>query len=759
MTDAVHNYPRTNKMYSRDFESGVSAWAAGANTTIAQSSTIALSGTYSLRMTATAAGTVSVKTSTRAANLGLYGPGYVLLAPLGLSATKSGLTASVKIEWFDAATAGNSLGSTTSSSYAISSAVGFNGQYPALYVTRATGATHAEVTVTVSGLAAGGMVYLDEPYLGDKPEILDNLLPYSASSFEIGVTDWTVTNATPSRVAEEMAVDTGEYLMSLSATASGAVTARSPAVAVTAGTEYVTTALVKSATGVPCSWSVEWYDGASALISTLTNSFTVPVSGSTPTYVVAGGTAPAGAATARVLMTATASGAGHVVKVDHVALKVLANTAGNLLTANDYTSDVGMPPWVSNGAALSWHIDTTKTNVAKTAIDTSSAGLITLELDRLVPVTVGSYYDFAADFSHSNPSGPSTLQARVIPAWYGPDGNPLAYSSNSLFEVDTAQTYRESASVGTEAKCPEGATHAKLSLEIDCRVLDRPQTLLVDEAIIRLDPVPETSIDVDDDRGVVRLSFYIEGTGWAYTVERMDQDGSASPVRTYSGDSTNIPCPDPASQVFFEDYEAPLGTEIWYRAVVRDSLGNIQYNRITDTVTSPVLPSGDYVWLKNPGLPAVNSQIILESPPQWSRSANSTAHRIVGRRNPVVVSDVRGGRSTTVSALVFDRKVNETLDKLLDSGSPALIQAMPGLGLSGNVYVTIGDVDSDYLSSSAREDGWRWIADITETDRPTGGIQGSALRTWTDVQTTYATWDDMFAAHSDWTGVLIDDPS
>ena len=118
----------------------------------------------------------------------------------------------------------------------------------------------------------------------------------------------------------------------------------------------------------------------------------------------------------------------------------------------------------------------------------------------------------------------------------------------------------------------------------------------------------------------------------------------------------------------------------------------------------------------------------------------------------------RGGRTTTVSALVFDRKVHETLDKLLDSGSPALIQAMPGLGLSGNTYVTIGDVEAEYLSSDAREDGWRWIADITETDRPTGGIQGSATRTWTDVSTDFATWDDMFAAYSDWTGVLIDDP-
>ncbi|KPC58684.1 hypothetical protein ADL35_49285, partial [Streptomyces sp. NRRL WC-3753] len=107
-----------------------------------------------------------------------------------------------------------------------------------------------------------------------------------------------------------------------------------------------------------------------------------------------------------------------------------------------------------------------------------------------------------------------------------------------------------------------------------------------------------------------------------------------------------------------------------------------------------------------------------------------------------------------LTLLVWDEGSNVTFDALLDTGLPALIQAMPGYGIDGNLYLSIGQVEVESVTNAANIPGWRWTLSVTEIDRPEGGLQGSSAGTWQDVNDTFATWNDVLTDKDRWADVL-----
>ena len=757
-------YQAANLLSANDagFETSVAGWAAGSNTTLTRQTTTALAGTASMRMVATAAGSVSATLSTRVAVTA--GTEYTAYVPVGLATTTAGLTVTVSVAWYSAPSGGSAISTSTSPALSLSSSVGWSAQRCVLVAAAPVGATYGQLSVTVSGLATSGAVYVDGVYVAASDRRAGNLLSYNAQSVEMSVSPWTVTGATATRGAAILLAGnaSGEYTITANATAAGPVVLTSPTVPVTPGIEYAGYTHIYSTASAPCLVSLQWLDAASALISADTTSWNVAATGPGLIRGTAVGTAPVGAVTARLVITVTANAAGHIIYADEAFIGIAPNAAGNYLKYNDYSAEATPPPWSADNATIEWRTDglASAEGFGYLRYTPTAADVFTLSLNRLVSVVPGNWYEVSARFMLRNATGSSTVSmaARLRPVWCDVTGNTIATSSTESFTPVTRSTAGTSGvQYGYAYECPANATKMRVEIDVDHRLMDAQPYYDVD-TVSAVDYTPNYSAVVSDVTGSIRVQFNASATTpTTYSVSRIDADGSEHPVRSYEGfldRVTFISYP-----VIVTDYEAPLDTDVTYRIKAYNAAGDLVRLSPTGTIHSPVLPSGDYVWLKNPGLPAVNSTVILESPPSWSRPANAAEHRIVGARNPVVVNDVRGGRTTTVSALVFDRKIHETLDKLLDPGSPALIQAMPGLGLSGNVYVSIGDADSEYLSSSAREDGWRWVAKITEIDRPTGGMQGSPDRTWQTISADFATWDDLFTAHSDWIGVLIDDPS
>jgi hypothetical protein len=187
----------------------------------------------------------------------------------------------------------------------------------------------------------------------------------------------------------------------------------------------------------------------------------------------------------------------------------------------------------------------------------------------------------------------------------------------------------------------------------------------------------------------------------------------------------------------------------WYKAD-----GSRASRLFTQAIAAPVLEDPDYVWFKSPGIPALNTTLMMEAPIKWSREARQALYQIVGRRNPIAITDARPGRKASLSLLVWDEASNALFDSLLDTGLTALIQAMPGYGVNGNLYLSIGAVDVESVTNAANIPGWRWTLEVSVVDRPSGGLQGSASGTWQTVSDHNVDWADVFNKNEVWSDVL-----
>lgn|SRR5215217_1325228 len=168
--------------------------------------------------------------------------------------------------------------------------------------------------------------------------------------------------------------------------------------------------------------------------------------------------------------------------------------------------------------------------------------------------------------------------------------------------------------------------------------------------------------------------------------------------------------------------------------------------RDTQTIT-PVLTG---VWIKNPSRPSLNIQVDVNDVSAITRSARTEVFDIIGRTNPVVVSDVQSSRSLT---LVFTTKTlaeYRDMDARLATGQPIFVQA-PGLDEQvPTMYAVIRDIT---VSKNSMFTEWRqFTLPLVEVAAPGVTIAGDTIL-WLDVVATYATWADVVTAKSSWSNL------
>lgn len=600
--------------------------------------------------------------------------------------------------------------------------------------------------------------------------IANNLLADNVSSVETDASGWVAAGGTITWEARSIRYPddpaTGNHCLAcLTSTAGTEMTVTTVSrVAVAEGEEYAAymwaSLPVQDGTVVPMGISVRWFDGAGALISESTrdenyvsNGYSQRLTMVTP--------APASAATAEVQLRVTLPDTTTPAYLDGVYLGPVPNDANNLLTYEEYSLETGLATWEATGGTVERDWDTVY--LGGTGFGDGSwyakvlpgSDLVTAELGRLVPVTAGQFYSLNALILASDAGGVPTITARTDLEWFNASGESLGFSLTDRFSEADATGALAAMFVSHQARAPEGASLARPQVVISHPAGSTADYYLLDQVVLE-ESAPLYELTTNNGAGMVQVEvFYTPpwGTVGTFTLQRMESDGSAHPVRGYVGDLVEVPFTQ--SPLVVEDYEAPMGDRVWYRALWTDVDGDTG-SLYTDLVDSPVLPDSDHVWLKSPGLPALNRKVVLAEAPSWSRQSRSTAYPVVGRRNPVNVSEVRGGRTGSLSLLVLDWDTNYGLDKLLDNGLPALIQAMPGNGLDGNLYLSLGDSEVTQVSGRPDLPGWRWGLGVVEIDRPSGGLQGSATATWQTVLDAYATWDDVFSTMEDWASVLTE---
>lgn len=377
-----------------------------------------------------------------------------------------------------------------------------------------------------------------------------------------------------------------------------------------------------------------------------------------------------------------------------------------------------------------------------------------ISVTELFPVEPGERYQarvWGWLDSGNDPNAVMHFRARVD--WYDDGGSLIQRGDSGTYATFGGEGGWEGLGITRSGTCPAGATQGQMVVDL----LQESTTAVeyhLDEFEAHHIPLGY-EYRVDNDRGMVSLAVSRtppdEPPEGVFSLLRVDESGSETPVRGYGSDLLRAEIEDFTGTVYAEDYEAPLGQRIWYRAIWEGTYGRAEIQ--TPVFEGPTLPDGNLAWLKSPGQPALNTVIMMAEPISWSRASRSAQYDIVGRTNPVVISARRAGKVGNLSAYSWDERQYEELDALLDSGLPVLLQAMPGHGQPGNRYLDVGDTTAEVLAG-ARDHLWRWSADVTVIDRPAGGIEGSAARTWADVLDEYMQWDDV-RAETDWRTILV----
>lgn len=765
------------------FESGAVTWTATTNTTAPTSvTTYALEGTHSMQVKATAAGTTAVTSPREPVTTGSL---YFLWVPFRSVAGSASRAITATISWYNVASGGTALSTSAVTSPTITAAaldwatVANLKYYPTLYATAPSGATYAEVKLSVSNMAANELIYFDAiTFLLADPVSPGNLLTPQESYYEADLSAWAFTGSptttrTPGLISSRTTV--GQYSGALSVTSAATVTKTSVrAVPVTAGTEYVYRESVAQFSAAPITPSIAWYNAASALVSTSTGPTTTPVVGKARGAVVVA-TAPAGAVTAKPSMSIAAP-AGYSLAFDDAEFMPTsaATWPGNLLPYADSSFETTVPT-ADYTLTSGWMMGATpaphfwfrfyEEGYFYAPITPASVGTTTRVMcSTAVSVTPGTAYSFGSTLVTlvNTPNAVASTMHRPVVVWLDASHTPLADEVPDSFATLTTTP---SATVPIQDRgpywsvrvAPESAAFAQVGHEI--QHLDSNITSYgLDNVHIGPGDL-EYTLSTDDSNGKLDLGIYYDPNDEArgavsWSVQRFSTTtGDASTVRHETGDLSHTPWT--ASPVLIEDYEAPIGDSYWYMATWYDASGTVVDRLYTITCPGPCIADESYVWLKNPGVPGTNTQVMMAAPPTWARAARQTLTDVVGRRNPIPVFDVRGTRTADFTVYAWTADEADQVDALLDPGSCLLVQAAPGYGLPGNLYVSVGDAQRDPISDDARDEGWTYSLSVTEVDRPVGGLRGTAGRTWQDILDNYATWYDVFQDYPDWQAVLL----
>lgn len=587
-----------------------------------------------------------------------------------------------------------------------------------------------------------------------------NLLDENTESFETSLAGWVFSGATADRLSGTVVPGyPGFFCRTTSADTDDAVLTTASAVPVVAGTEYLAYGHGMTVSrAVTVTAEIVWLDASDDELGSVLHSESFGGTGTVGRRVCAIGVAPAGAVTAHIRFAATSDATGSLTYWDIMFLGEAPNPPENLLSYGPYGFEAGVSGWAASGATLSTAPPPYAGGEGFWAghVTPDGPGDIWITQGTPTPVVAGEWYEVSFDAGILADSDPNRiLTTSTGMRWLDTDELPIAETfpawstvTGEDFPTWVIQTTYD------PYQAPAGAAYGVPMLGIRHSAGNNVTEYHIDAVRVREVP-PAYEVDVLNDLGMVRITIHqpddLDPDLETLTVERVEPDGRRYPVRGQGGDWTNRPIPS-TSIVVIEDYEAPLAARVWYRIEYRGPGGAWRYLP-TPVVLGPTLPDSRYVWVKSPGLPARNRvAMVADGLIGWSRASRSAHHQIVGRRNPVVVSDIRPGRTGEIALFAWTFAESASLDALLDPELPLLIQAMPGKGLRGNTYVSVDAVTESPLTDT--EDAWRWTWALTEVDRPLGGIQGTAGRTWQALLDDYGSWDEVWQAYPTWAAVL-----
>lgn len=252
-------------------------------------------------------------------------------------------------------------------------------------------------------------------------------------------------------------------------------------------------------------------------------------------------------------------------------------------------------------------------------------------------------------------------------------------------------------------------------------------------------------------------------------VVRIDQSGHYSEAAVRDIDMVE-PTGDTMSVT---DYEAPLNTALTYRAEVYD-LSDLETPVATDTSdqVGTHVPLGFAVItdVSDPDARVAGGIIDLST---WSyRGKVLGSFDVLGRRNPVLITDVLGGRTGTIVAtnlnlfeIDFDglgpypayEAVDAQWSSIFNSGSTLLFRSDWTASAFDDCYFKVQGLEVARLTRILGTEVVpirQYTIDFVEVDRPITRAVNLELATWQTILANNADWQEVLDDHDSWLSVL-----
>lgn len=626
------------------------------------------------------------------------------------------------------------------------------------------GAVRARVVLSsLTPASAGVLHYFENVYLGAPLRLPGNMLSFNAEAGgELDLSAWAVeTNCTLSRVVPITTWGptfyyAGGHQVQLSVTANGNASALcAERVPVTVGSEYAACAYLQPPTsGSSCWVELRFYDAAGSQLAASRGTLAAPGTGWYRQWC--SGIAPAGAVTAGLAVGISSGSAAQVMRSEGAVIapvKAAADTSlrtGNVLPMQDWDFEQGVGAWtVSSGVATiarSSPWGTTGGYDSYSLAVSSSTATASVLRSGIYPVGDAAGQGWRFETVLKTNTGTWTYQLRV--RWFDASAAFIDATGTTPAALATTNWWV----ISGDFVAPAGAVSAQLELALTAGTA--PSSLFMDRPAL-FQTVPLNTAEALDAAAAIRVTLLELPPGALMTLWRVTPDGTRTVVRNGGGliDRQAITSDSHVAT----DYEAPLGVPVYYQVELRSSITGAITGTRASTPVALADPGDSMVWLKDPVEPQRNLLLMGKTPPSWQREIEAGEFRVRGRRNSVILTDVRQGYTGDVEVFTRSDEERHRLHWLLDTGHPILIQTGPGTGIE-DTYAAVGQAAENRLAAYAPEPWREWTLPLTQVDRPSGRQAGSALRTWQDIRVENATWGDVLARYDTWLDVLLNRP-
>lgn len=260
-----------------------------------------------------------------------------------------------------------------------------------------------------------------------------------------------------------------------------------------------------------------------------------------------------------------------------------------------------------------------------------------------------------------------------------------------------------------------------------------------------------TGADATNARVLLQLTWT---TVTAALVQRIHADGSTYPVRGGPAGDGNVPVLSTTGVGWTGyDHEAPLDQAVTYQATSTQAPGTTITSSAV-TVASDTSYLSSTIWVTHPLQPALSRLLLVADIPDRTRPARVGVLRVIGRADPVAVTDTRLAGSGEISAITTTSAETLALRALLADGGVLLIRP-PGTWDTPWMYVAVGDV-AEVGIAGVGTDQWRqWRMPYTAVARPAGLGAGPVGATWNDATVAYATWTALIAGEATWNALVV----